>query len=78
MKFIKVTPTLNLCEELEGELFEESHVKCPVEEGHVTLIARKFIPEEVPKVSVQGNVTLTNQDGEVLTCIWSPPCDVLM
>src|SRR5579871_4246829 len=69
MKFIKVTPTLNLCEQLESELFEESHVKCPLEEGPVTLIAKKYIPEEVPKVSVQGNVTLTNQDDEVLTCI---------
>ena len=36
--------------------------------GPVTLIAKKFIPEDIPKVSVQGNITLTNQDGETLTC----------
>jgi hypothetical protein len=34
------------------------------------LIARKLIPEDVPKVSVAGNITLTNQDGETLTCIY--------
>jgi ML domain len=68
MKYIKVTPKLDLCAELEGDLFEESHVSCPLEAGNVTLIARKYIPEEVPKVSVQGNVTLTNQDGDVLIC----------
>ena len=69
MKFIKITPTFDLCEQLDGELFQESNVSCPLEEGKVTLIAKKFIPEDVPKVSVTGNITLTNQDGETLTCI---------
>ena len=68
MKFIKLTPTFDLCEQLEGELFAESNVSCPLEEGPVTLIAKKLIPDDVPKVSVQGNITLTNQDGETLTC----------
>jgi hypothetical protein len=68
MKFIKLTPTFDLCEQLEGDLFEESNTSCPLETGAVTLVAKKFIPEDVPKVSVQGNITLTNQDGEVLTC----------
>ena len=68
MKFIKLTPTFDLCEQLEGELFQESNRSCPLEEGPVTLIAKKLIPEDVPKVNVQGNITLTNQDGETLTC----------
>jgi ML domain len=71
MKYIKITPKFDLCEELEGDLFQESNVSCPLEKGPVTLIAKKYIPEDVPKVSVQGNVTLTNQDGEVLSCITS-------
>ena len=69
MKFIKLTPSFDLCEQLEGDLFAESNVNCPLEEGPVTLIAKKLIPEDVPKVSVQGNITLTNQDGETLTCM---------
>lgn len=69
MKFIKLTPTFDLCEQLEGDLFAESNVSCPLEEGPVTLIAKKLIPDDVPKVSVQGNITLTNQDGETLTCM---------
>lgn len=68
MKFIKLTPTFDLCEQLEGELFQESNTSCPLEKGPVTLIAKKLIPEDVPKVSVEGNITLTNQDGETLTC----------
>lgn len=68
MKFIKLTPTFDLCEQLEGDLFEESNTSCPLEKGGVTLVAKKYIPEDVPKVSVEGNITLTNQDGEVLTC----------
>lgn len=68
MKFIKITPTFDLCEQLDGELFQESNRSCPLEEGKVTLIAKKLIPEEVPKVRVNGNITLTNQDGETLTC----------
>ena len=68
MKFIKLTPTFDLCEQLEGDLFEESNTSCPLEKGAVTLVARKYIPDDVPKVSVEGNITLTNQDGEVLTC----------
>lgn len=71
MKYIKITPKLDLCEQLEGDLFQESNASCPLEKGHVTLIAKKYIPEDVPKVSVQGNVTLTNQDGETLSCIAS-------
>jgi len=69
MKFIKLTPTFDLCEQLEGDLFAESNVSCPLEKGPVTLIAKKLIPDDVPKVSVQGNITLTNQDGETLTCM---------
>jgi ML domain len=69
MKFIKLTPTFDLCEQLDGDLFSESNASCPLEEGPVTLIAKKLIPEDVPKVSVQGNITLTNQDGETLTCM---------
>jgi len=69
MKYIKLTPTYDLCEQLEGDLFAESNVSCPLEKGPVTLIAKKFIPDDVPKVSVQGNITLTNQDGEMLTCM---------
>jgi len=68
MKYIKLTPTFDLCEQLEGELFSESNASCPLEKGPITLIARQYIGEEVPKVSVQGNITLTNQDGETLTC----------
>ena len=68
MKFIKLTPQFDLCDQLDGDLFQESNVSCPLEEGPVTLIARKFIPEDVPKVSVAGNITLTNQDEETLTC----------
>jgi hypothetical protein len=70
MKFIKITPQFDLCDQLDGDLFQESNVSCPLEEGPVTLIARKLIPEDVPKVSVAGNITLTNQDGETLTCIY--------
>jgi hypothetical protein len=68
MKYIKLTPTLDLCEQLAGDLFQESDTSCPLEEGPVTLIAKKYIPDDVPKVSVQGNITLTNQDEEILTC----------
>jgi hypothetical protein len=69
MKFIKLTPQFDLCEQLEGDLFQESNVSCPLEAGPVTLIAKKYIPDDVPKVNVFGNITLTNQDGEALTCI---------
>jgi hypothetical protein len=71
MKYIKLTPTFDLCEQLESELFQESNRSCPLEEGPVTLIAKKYIPEDVPKVTVQGNITLTNQDGETLSCEYS-------
>jgi len=69
MKFIKLNPSFDLCEQLQGDLFEQSDVRCPLEEGPVTLVAKKLIPEEVPKVSVSGDISLTNQDGETLTCI---------
>ena len=69
MKYIKVTPIFDLCEQLETELFEESNVSCPLEKGPITLVAKKYIPDETPKVPVQGNITLTNQDGDVLTCM---------
>jgi hypothetical protein len=80
MKFIKLTPSFDLCEQLEGDLFAESNVSCPLEEGPVTLIAKKLIPEDVPKVSVQGNITLTNQDGETLTCMgpYSGVCGLIV
>jgi len=68
MKFIKVTPTFDLCEQLDSDLFEESNVSCPLEKGPITLVAKKYIPDETPKVPVQGNITLTNQNGETLTC----------
>jgi len=74
MKFIKLTPKFDLCEQLEGDMFEESNVSCPLEAGPVTLIARRYIPEDVPKVSVQGNITLTNQNEEILTCTQAHPC----
>jgi hypothetical protein len=69
MKYIKLNPTFDLCEQLDGDLFQESNTSCPLEEGPVTLIAKKYIPEDVPQVSVMGNITLTNQDDEVLTCM---------
>ena len=81
MKFIKLTPKFDLCEQLEGDMFEESNASCPLEAGPVMLIARKYIPEDVPKVSVQGNITLTNQNEEILTCTplfpHSPPLSTL-
>ena len=69
MKYIKLTPIFDLCEQLEGDLFQESNTSCPLEKGPVTLIAKKYIPDDVPKVSVQGNITMTNQDDEILTCM---------
>jgi len=53
-------------------MFEDSNASCPLEAGPVTLIARRYIPEDVPKVSVQGNITLTNQNEEILTCTTPP------
>jgi hypothetical protein len=77
MKFIKLQPQFDLCEQLEEDMFAESNVSCPLEKGAVTLIAKKYIPEDVPKVSVEGNITLTNQDGDMLTCTYPSPSTCL-
>ncbi|BFZ60847.1 hypothetical protein YB2330_001899 [Saitoella coloradoensis] len=67
MKFIKLKKNFDLCDELDSDLFVEG--KCPLQEGPVTLQAVAHIPDDVPKVTVDGDIILTDQDDNVITCV---------
>ncbi|ORX99640.1 hypothetical protein K493DRAFT_348410 [Basidiobolus meristosporus CBS 931.73] len=67
LMMIKLKKGFELCDVLESEFF--SGASCPMEPGEVTLEAFAHIPEEVPKLPIKGDVIISNQQGETLTCI---------
>ncbi|RUS15826.1 hypothetical protein BC938DRAFT_476815 [Jimgerdemannia flammicorona] len=67
LSMIKVNKELDLCEALASDIMGGR--ACPLAEGDVELRAQAHIPSEVPKLPVNGQIKITNQDGNTVTCI---------
>ncbi|KAI8069914.1 hypothetical protein BC940DRAFT_296463 [Gongronella butleri] len=66
MNMIKINKDLDLCSVLRSDVM---HADCPIKAGDVTLNAKAFIPKELPKLPLKGNVQITDQNGATVTCI---------
>ncbi|ORZ20788.1 hypothetical protein BCR42DRAFT_389971 [Absidia repens] len=66
MNMIKINKELDLCNVLESDVMKSS---CPLNAGDVTLNAKAFIPKELPKLPLKGDIKITDQLGNTVTCI---------
>ncbi|CAM0140669.1 hypothetical protein VKS41_007922 [Umbelopsis sp. WA50703] len=67
LSLIKVNKKLDLCNALNSDIMD--YQGCPLASGHVTLKAHAYIPKDVPKLPLNGNIHITDQDGNTVTCI---------
>ncbi|KAI8343952.1 hypothetical protein BC941DRAFT_342321 [Chlamydoabsidia padenii] len=66
MNMIKINKDLDLCNVLESDVMRSS---CPLNAGDVTLNAKAFIPKELPKLPLKGDIKIMDQLGNTVTCI---------
>ncbi|CAG8549767.1 4234_t:CDS:2 [Paraglomus occultum] len=67
MNFIKLTKSLDLCETLDSD-----HIRgtsCPFNKGDFALDVTASIPNDVPKVPVNGDIVIADSEGRTVTCI---------
>ncbi|KAI8987840.1 hypothetical protein BDF20DRAFT_852496 [Mycotypha africana] len=67
MGMIKIKKQLELCSVLSSEVM--NHKACPLKAGDTALEATAWIPKELPKLPLSGNVRISDQDGQTVTCI---------
>ncbi|ORX57986.1 hypothetical protein DM01DRAFT_329434 [Hesseltinella vesiculosa] len=66
MNMIKINKDLDLCNVLRSDVMQAD---CPIPSGDVTLNAKAFIPKELPKLPLKGDVRISDQNGNTVTCI---------
>ncbi|GAA5808747.1 hypothetical protein MFLAVUS_002142 [Mucor flavus] len=67
MSMIKIKKQLDLCDVLGSDVM--GNKGCPLEEGDLNLDATAWIPKELPKLPLAGNIRISDQDGNTVTCI---------
>ncbi|OBZ81792.1 hypothetical protein A0J61_10159, partial [Choanephora cucurbitarum] len=67
MGMIKIKKQLDLCSVLDSDVM--GHQTCPLLAGDLQLDATAFIPKELPKLPLEGDIRITDQDGNRVTCI---------
>ncbi|KAI8391776.1 uncharacterized protein BYT42DRAFT_592116 [Radiomyces spectabilis] len=67
MNMIKIKKELDLCTVLQSDVM--GHRPCTLSAGDVELEATAFIPREIPKLPLKGDIRINDQDGRTVTCI---------
>lgn len=67
MSMIKIKKQLDLCDVLGSDVM--GHKECPLAAGDLELDAKAWIPKELPKLPLDGNIRISDQDGNTVTCI---------
>ncbi|KAG0175997.1 Phosphatidylglycerol/phosphatidylinositol transfer protein [Apophysomyces sp. BC1034] len=67
LSMIKINKQLDLCSVLQSDVM--GHRNCPLSAGDVELEATAFIPREIPKLPLNGDIRIKDQDGNTVTCI---------
>ncbi|EPB83855.1 hypothetical protein HMPREF1544_09367 [Mucor circinelloides 1006PhL] len=67
MGMIKIKKQLDLCSVLGSDVM--GHKDCPLQAGDLNLDATAWIPKELPKLPLDGNIRISDQDGSTVTCI---------
>ncbi|KAG2172862.1 hypothetical protein INT43_000212 [Umbelopsis isabellina] len=67
LSLIKVNKKLDLCSALNSDIMD--YQGCPLTSGDVTLKAHAYIPKDVPRLPLNGDIHITDQDGNTVTCI---------
>ncbi|CAO3688758.1 unnamed protein product [Umbelopsis ramanniana] len=67
LSLIKVNKQLDLCGALNSDIM--GYQDCPLKAGEVTLKAHAYIPKDVPKLPLNGDIHITDQNGNTVTCI---------
>ncbi|CEG85077.1 hypothetical protein CU097_009093 [Rhizopus azygosporus] len=67
MSMIKIKKQLDLCTVLASDIM--GHKSCPLSAGDLDLDATAWIPKELPKLPLDGNIRISDQDNNTVTCI---------
>ncbi|KAI8048934.1 uncharacterized protein B0P05DRAFT_582107 [Gilbertella persicaria] len=67
MGMIKIKKQLDLCSVLNSDVM--GHQSCPLSAGDLQLDATAWIPKELPKLPLNGNIRISDQDNSTITCI---------
>ncbi|KAI8980812.1 hypothetical protein BDB01DRAFT_795689 [Pilobolus umbonatus] len=67
MNMIKIKKQLNLCDVLESEVM--GYKSCPLKAGDIVLDVTAWIPKELPKLPLTGNILISDNEGNTVTCI---------
>ncbi|KAI9327808.1 hypothetical protein BD770DRAFT_334349 [Pilaira anomala] len=67
MSMIKIKKQLDLCDVLRSDIM--GNKECPLKAGDLDLDAIAWIPKELPKLPLEGNIRISDQDGNTVTCI---------
>ncbi|KAI9279238.1 hypothetical protein BC943DRAFT_284225 [Umbelopsis sp. AD052] len=67
LSLIKVNKQLDLCGALNSDIM--GYQDCPLKAGELTLKAHAYIPKDVPKLPLNGDIHITDQNGNTVTCI---------
>ncbi|CEG83148.1 hypothetical protein RMATCC62417_17119 [Rhizopus microsporus] len=63
----KIKKQLDLCTVLASDIM--GHKSCPLSAGDLDLDATAWIPKELPKLPLDGNIRISDQDNNTVTCI---------
>ncbi|KAI8099585.1 uncharacterized protein BX664DRAFT_345637 [Halteromyces radiatus] len=66
MNMIKIKRDLDLCTILASDVVKSS---CPLNAGDIILNAKAYIPKDIPKLPLKGDIKITDQHGHPVTCI---------
>ncbi|KAF7727883.1 Phosphatidylglycerol/phosphatidylinositol transfer protein [Apophysomyces ossiformis] len=67
LSMIKINKQLDLCSVLQSDVM--GHRSCPLAAGDIELEATAFIPRDIPKLPLNGDIRIKDQDGNTVTCI---------
>ncbi|CAO3686797.1 unnamed protein product [Rhizopus stolonifer] len=67
MSMIKIKKQLDLCSVLASDIMGNKN--CPLSAGDISLDATAWIPKELPKLPLAGNIRISDQNGNTVTCI---------
>ncbi|KAG1450248.1 hypothetical protein G6F46_002582 [Rhizopus delemar] len=67
MSMIKIKKQFDLCDVLASDIM--GHKSCPLSAGDISLDATAWIPKELPRLPLAGNIRISDQENNTLTCI---------
>ncbi|ORY99982.1 hypothetical protein BCR43DRAFT_484666 [Syncephalastrum racemosum] len=67
LSMIKVDKDLDLCQVLQSDVMKGQ--ECPLSKGDVVLDALAYIPREIPKLPLEGDIRISDQNDNTVTCI---------